>query len=375
MFQDIQKAYEVLSDPKLRQIYDKYGSRGLQMMNQMHAFAPFLDPEYILMMNRIFSLMTLGSIILLLFPVFVSIRADKIVDWSWLIVFTPLFILDFVGLVYLMRSFGKNDQADEEEREKDSAGSKIFILLYTVAHILFQVFLSLKIDSRIDWSWWIVFAPWFFVEFSHLILNTVEYFHTVSLVAHSDPENPEIAHAVPGLVKFNIFLSAFSTWLFRLIQVILIVIRLQSTTSWSWTVVFVPFYVYGCYNLLSIIFQYRIDKRLVESQPAGSEAKTAVRAQFITKLFAFAVFAILFYTLIGLFVTRLNSDLAGETGPKASVILIPVFLVLSIVICCCGCCLPMLSSGLQKELEQEIMNQPGGSTNVVSPERRIENAV
>ena len=49
-FQLVQRAYEVLSDDKKRAIFDKYGERGILMMEQMGEVAPFIDPDIILAM-------------------------------------------------------------------------------------------------------------------------------------------------------------------------------------------------------------------------------------------------------------------------------------------------------------------------------------
>ncbi|RKO94307.1 putative heat shock protein DnaJ, partial [Blyttiomyces helicus] len=46
-FQNVREAFEVLSDPQLRKIYDKYGENGVAMSKSA---AGFIDPELFLML-------------------------------------------------------------------------------------------------------------------------------------------------------------------------------------------------------------------------------------------------------------------------------------------------------------------------------------
>lgn len=111
-FRQIQAAYEVLSNPEKRKIYDKYGEMGLKASEMM--------PADLMGMGMSIATCVLCSIFLLLwlFLTFVAVRcvrpfstfflcfflhpsccihrADGTVTWAWSSVFVPLWILDAV---------------------------------------------------------------------------------------------------------------------------------------------------------------------------------------------------------------------------------------------------------------------------------------
>ncbi|KAJ3070664.1 hypothetical protein HK102_006610, partial [Quaeritorhiza haematococci] len=115
IFQRVARAYEVLSDEKKRKIYDLYGEPGIRMMESMGEVAPFIDPDLVLAMNWFFFAGSLFAALLILFPAFVSVRADGKVEWPWLTVFIPAFIVDFFVLLgSLMPSAVEDDDEDDE---------------------------------------------------------------------------------------------------------------------------------------------------------------------------------------------------------------------------------------------------------------------
>ncbi|KAJ3164639.1 heat shock protein 90, partial [Geranomyces variabilis] len=63
--------------------YDKYGERGVLMMDQMGNVLPFIDPDFVLAMNASFTIGSLVATLLIVFPALVSVRADRKVTWNW----------------------------------------------------------------------------------------------------------------------------------------------------------------------------------------------------------------------------------------------------------------------------------------------------
>ena len=187
-FQAVKRAYDILSDDKKKRIYDEYGEKGVSMVESMGEIAPFIDPDIIHFMNWIFFIGSCLAALMILFPAFVSLKAENNVDWTWVNVFIPAFILDAIILLALLSKPSQVDSQEREEHEmstddqtsqkpkKDLLISKWFSVIYFVLLIIFQVFLATKLDGMFDGSWWKVFTPLLLMEVS----NFVDLLYTVS---------------------------------------------------------------------------------------------------------------------------------------------------------------------------------------------------
>ncbi|KAJ3010141.1 UNVERIFIED_CONTAM: hypothetical protein HDU68_002306 [Siphonaria sp. JEL0065] len=237
-FQRLSKAYEVLSDEKKRQIYDKYGANGVEMMDKM----PFLDVGMILAMKHLFFAITVLSAILLLFPIFVSMKVDGKIGWTWPVVFTPSFIV--LGIVVLMvlgapTTPGQDEEGNEIKQSKSSLIlEKLHNLFYVISLTVFDALIAVKLENIISWSWTTVFIPWFLCEASHFISAIFSLVERIRAgVPTQMPEDLEEDTAVPPtrpLTAGEIALAIFSTFHFpilRVIQAILLFIKIHNGYS------------------------------------------------------------------------------------------------------------------------------------------------
>ncbi|KAI8618234.1 hypothetical protein BC830DRAFT_1109908 [Chytriomyces sp. MP71] len=350
-FQAVAKAYEVLSDEKKRKVYDAYGAEAVEIMDQI----PFLDPGMLLAMRSMFRVAAVLSLVILLFPIFVSLKADGKITWYWVAVFAPTFVV--LAIVMVGRVLSTNYREDAEREDKWTARWKKFYNFgYTAVFTGFDVLVALRMDDTIACSWAAVFAPWFCLEVSHFVSTVLETWAQIKLGTPADDETPlDKESGVPlnrrplsGLeVVFSVF-SNFHFLVLRVAQAVLLVMKLDSN-SLSWTTTFIPLYIYIILILLTILMGILV--RLLSTQGPRAGPLLCFLVAFITVSGIGIVFPVLL-------VRRLSWD---DGYPPAGVLLIPVFVVLSLALCMFGCLFPcLLRAGVSVQEEQMRTAGHGG---------------
>jgi hypothetical protein len=139
-------------------------------------------------------------LIFLIFEIQVALHLDGTIGYPWFVVFIPIFILEIFNLVkaypksrlviisihdletLLGKSLAELSIAEQKEISEqyivipptsdrayfpayDMGMHKIRIakqdLYKTILRIIFVLLLVLQLDSQIDWSWWLIFSPFF----------------------------------------------------------------------------------------------------------------------------------------------------------------------------------------------------------------------
>lgn len=103
-FKEINTAYEVLSDPERKAIYDKYGEAGLSAVDNPVANSAISALGAAMVGMLVFLLLLLCVVMLLIFLAFLASYVDgRLPSWNFVKVFAPLYVLDiFVGAVSLL---------------------------------------------------------------------------------------------------------------------------------------------------------------------------------------------------------------------------------------------------------------------------------
>ncbi|KAI9098252.1 hypothetical protein DFS34DRAFT_104767 [Phlyctochytrium arcticum] len=403
-FQEIAKAYEILSDEQKRQIYDQYGENGLNFVNGMSG-TPFADPQMLLAVNKFFTIVTIFLLILSVFPILVALRADRVITWSWGIVGIPVFLVDFiVGLGVWAAAFGADpadadgyvelDEEEEDDGEATLAGSssgampdaraerasrrarrhqlrqtnarrKSYArLAVLVLFITFQILFVLRIDTRITWPWLAVLTPLFVVEAANLVRITLDMIKNLrkpvpihelpSPFASDDLEEggPQATRPRTGLERVRTVIGAYIIAIPRITQILLLGLQLDRGAPWSWPAVFIPTWIMLLCYIGTILMDYAIMKqkiRFVAQWAASSPSPSAVKdetmmykSMFWSRAISVIIFLILVVSTSILLVLRLlNQFGSGLAVPPAVIILVPVFVVLGLLICCTGCVMPL----------------------------------
>eukprot|EP00842_Homolaphlyctis_polyrhiza_P003926 jgi/Hompol1/4534/HPOL_003693-RA len=393
-FQLIQKAYETLSE--------SCGENGARVLETMGPFAQFLDPKIIRAVNSFFFACSLAVAVLIIFPSFLSLRADGKVDWSWPVVFIPLFIFDafLIWMAYVsapeptkdedkprreagsqQRATNATDEDDDDEQggmtKLQSRAIMVAGMLYFVCFALFHLLISLQLQGTITYIG-IAFIPWFILEIAHTLMATAQTAAEIQLNVEiaktrtSGELSEEELESLPSPKSLLvIIIENYDVIALRIAQAILIIIKVDvsSAASLDWRLVFLPAWLWGFFRLAGIIGKFITTRKDADS-PQSQVQRTFLIQQFIL----FAITAVLFYSFIGLLVQRLNSDASSsDKSPAASVILIPVFILLSLLLCCCACCLPLLFSIFRSQLRDQFGDDSEGGDAQGNAERGAAN--
>lgn len=331
------------------------------------------------MLCTIFVILSVLLTLAIIFFSFLSVRIDGKVQWSYWVVFIPLWILDAVLVLAILYQATRpvdddleDDQQDlepedrdttpmaQEERKKEKIRERkraqlsgsLFTMVNILLLIAFQVQIVRKANDSESISGPTVFTPYFILEGFYLLMALIQLFVALRMAGAAE---------VPLKAKLVLVFESLWWKLIRLALAVLIMLRIDDKITCSWGIVFIPLYLVGVKYFLQLVFGYR-SFGLMQNQ----EMKQQGQAMMITGFVVFVILGSLSYALIGLLAARLD----GHTY-AVSRVLIPVFIVLSLLLCCSGCCLPcmLLASGAQDE---EMEGPEGAQIRVVSPNMRIE---
>ena len=208
-FVKIKEAYEVLSDPKRRKIYDKLGTTGLKFYENPSSITPqellrnFQRNRGSRLALAFFLLLIFASLLVL--PVLFSLKCDgQINQVPWTALWTPMWIYDFMSLVVVimfilqtshtkkhnanvgMEDTSSNTENEDPEENYVPLSTKLYLLTETVLFTLIQIFVMIRLDNYITWSWFEVFIPWYLHDgFKDMALLYPAFLHTIPLPDHA----------------------------------------------------------------------------------------------------------------------------------------------------------------------------------------------
>lgn len=164
----VKEAYEILSDPKKRSLYDALGKEGMKAMNRedgglnIHSLAHNLSHASCIDRSKLFLLPILLVGFFLITPILICAKVDSILasetglaDVSWLLILIPIWVLDLCLIIF------------------DLLGQDFFGVGKMVCVTVTEVFLALRWDGHIQWKYSIVLIPLFTHQFLGIWESTI----------------------------------------------------------------------------------------------------------------------------------------------------------------------------------------------------------
>jgi len=290
--------------------------------------------------------------VLLLFPaVALALKWDQRVSWDWSIVFIPMWIVQVISLLLLLklRSVMTTDHADEDEDEADRAENQkkkrkvkqvfsmgICIMVLLIAQ---EALVAAKLQGYLSAAWLLIIVPYLVLEF--LLFAT--RFH--------------ITGGDSSAALIMMLLTPFVWGLLRLCTVALLAAKADEHIAWPWTLCLIPLMIGATVKLMWACKPVRQTGNLPENDGEDVETPPSNNATGV----CLAIGAWLSMLVLG------AGKLDGSSY-SAFLVFLPFFLISTIVLCCCGClacCGPLLlqSAMQQEQEEQETARRFGGGTN------------
>lgn len=366
-FQKMKEAYDVLSDPIKRRYYDEFGEGGMKMaesakeMNLSQMLKNFQENK--IDCALITFLVFIGFVLILCLPILFCLRADGDISLMWSIIWFPMWTIDLVLLivviiVMIMPCFRDLDPDVEQGRPSvmQEVLQGFYRAIQATLFILLQVFVVLKVDGILTWSWMEIFIPWFIFDFAVVSENLISSFASVMPPNYKDlsssvedPEEMRLKRIALDGAYHDSLLNRFNSRryivvsILRLVFAFLLAYKLDNNSSMNWALVFLPVWIYFVLEFfwastltawgIGKISQIDQSKHPSEMDPVelaelqrGADLIARGQLEMCTMWLPVSLAVLLVcYLVIG--------------GFSSFIVLIPIFLIIGICMCCVFCTL------------------------------------
>mmetsp|Transcript_11634 Transcript_11634/g.11666 ORF Transcript_11634/g.11666 Transcript_11634/m.11666 type:complete len:545 (+) Transcript_11634:174-1808(+) len=372
-FQKMKDAYDILSDPRKRRLYDEIGESGLKLLESPQDLNP-ADLIKNFQKNRadrakiavgiavIFSIILIG-------PILFCLKCDGTIPAEWLAIWAPMWGLDLILLIGAGFTLADNYEPPVEEGEEPTPKEpflfKLFMAIKTVLFVLMQVFILMRLDNRVNWSLFIVFIPWFLWEAASAVSWLPKAIKQVSkpedssqngmLNADEDEQHMQAYAAetkyYEDLMHQLVARKTLIVQVLRIWQLVFIAIKTDGHQPWDWGLVLLPIWLYFLVQLGFGYLLHRwgtslntdIDVPTVLSNGGEVDPMVMIRHQHSMELKAQAV-AMIFFQIVPLYMALLLVIRLQIVSFSTFIILLPIYIAIGCCICGVGCALCCLSS-------------------------------
>ena len=363
--QEINRAYEVLTHPFKRKLYDKYGVESVALYEggtipEMLWKIIFIvsNPKFILLVGLF---LVFIFILVLSTPILIGLQLDDEIQLNWTIVFIPLFLIDIlifvlllvISLINIKLSLNENVEGTVEadsflhetpKRKLSFAHILEFISVLPITFLfIFEVLLALQLDKTIIWSWWIIFAPLLIAQLIVSLQNIPNVFYSRYKVRSSTQFYCKL-----GYIGF-IIRHYYTDFLF-LLTTLLFTYNLANSPDlsdlsngvegkMSWWIVFSPLltWVFIGFSLSLIencFYSKLVNKEFKKNDEEGDD-QIMENLPFLLKafnVFCSCVYYAFILVLLILFIVWISSF-----EYSAFIVFIPIFILITLLCCCCSC--------------------------------------
>lgn len=324
-FQELQRAYSILNDPYQRKLYDQFGEEAVLLMEGN------AGPDVATKVFARISFYQRAQIVIIFFcitsffmltPIFVTLRWDEHLGWPWMACFVPLWVLHSLACVpvLLLPSPAPPEDCSEEEWEQVmevQLRARLVAVVIMSLLLILEIFVAMRLDGFIEWSWHVVLAPWALLEFFAVVRKLVG------------------AQRTGGFPNIG--------WnLVRLAMAFSVGAKMNGHVS-NWDTAFIPAFVGIGVSFCLLAYQCRSSDPVIhEEQPSGRSVA------------ATGMCGLLFVTVwVGLVLLRLDDP----EEVSAIVTMIPLFLP-PYLFCCCLSCFVCFISDTEVNERAETMEEP-----------------
>ncbi|CBJ27545.1 Heat shock protein 40 like protein/ DnaJ domain containing protein [Ectocarpus siliculosus] len=356
-FQKMKSAYDVLSDPSKRELYDQLGETGMLMMEDPFAAKDNMIKNFLRMGTRdrlrlvVFVLLFVGAV--LLWPILFCAKVDGDTSASWVALWTPLWIYDALGLWYFVYLVSLGQIKAPEGMEEGWTDPfplplRVLALVKWTLLVLFQVFLTMRLDDNIDWSYAVVGSP--LLAWMGLTIVGHVYDATRPVPQDRSEESilndeeggipPDVEKREQAIAKRTEARSAVAKDCVWMLQLVFLIIKLDGNVDWNWWLVFFPTW----FVLFGQLVGYYVDYSLARSLSAGIEEKEEedltqeerVRMVAASQLVVHAASSCCCWVFTLVTVVLAVNAIAGADY-STFVIFIPQFIIAGTLLCCATC--------------------------------------
>jgi hypothetical protein len=304
-----------------------------------------------------------------------------------------MWLVDLILLVSSVYILAVDDEPEEEFNEdgekvekaavKDKVPfhEKVANFVTTVLFVLLQIFVTMRIDGYLHWSWFAVFSPWFLYELIIAMVYAPQAVASIPPPDYSDlhvdveeGQNPEEELFMAKIQKETdhfeklmvrqraqkmILINCLRAWL-----AIFLALKLNGTHDWNWGLVLLPIWTY-----LFVQYIYALTMRMWGSSKlqdldpemimAGAETDPIKLSRFQQgndlKSNSFLTCIV---QLIPLFMTVMLVCRLQISSYSTFLIILPVFIGIGCCCCIVFCGLLCLSVVDTDEFESETTGKP-----------------
>mmetsp|Transcript_120655 Transcript_120655/g.341155 ORF Transcript_120655/g.341155 Transcript_120655/m.341155 type:complete len:456 (+) Transcript_120655:43-1410(+) len=349
-FGAMKAAYDVLSKPEKRQIYDRYGPEVIEMMNGSvrTPAAVILAMSRVGMRERAIALLLIltASSVLLSPAVLTALRWDHRVTMSWYCVAIPFWIFEVALLIviFFWVTADRPDDIDSSQEARATAAERKRMLnkfrcCFGIAMsllIIFEILVIQKLQGTLGLSWSMVLLPCVLLEAYFLMIRACS---AKASWAQSDPAAAatlaSLGRSPTSSTSFHYFLLRNLQWgVMRCLTVLLVAARADGKFAGSWLVCTIPAAVCGLLSVVAAVASRCASTagRADEGREAG-EAPPTRRGE---------VFVVTFGVALWLAMWVLAAGKLDGGHYSAFVVFIPLFVSVFAVTCLFSCIVALL---------------------------------